>query len=49
MRTNTLSIRAFPYEVNKALKKKAIDQGISFRALVIRVLTEAAKSTKREA
>ena len=43
MKTNTLSIRAFPLDINKALKIKAVKLGISFRVLVIRVLSEAAK------
>jgi plasmid stability protein len=43
MKTNTLQIREFPYEVNKALKIKAVKQGISFRALLISILTAAAK------
>jgi hypothetical protein len=48
MRTHTLSIRAFPYEVNKALKRKAVDQDIHFRTLVIRILTEASKPAKEQ-
>ena len=43
MKTNTLQIRSFPYDVNKALKIKAIKLGVTFRELVIRALTEAAK------
>jgi hypothetical protein len=42
---HTLSIRAFPYEVNQALKKLAIDRRMSFRALIIHALTELAQST----
>ena len=43
MKTNTLQIRVFPADVNKALKIKAVKQGITFRALIISILTAAAK------
>ena len=43
MRTNTLQIRAFPYEVNKALKIQAVKLGLSFREHVINSLAKAAK------
>jgi hypothetical protein len=42
--TNTLQIRGFPAEVNKALKIKSVKLGVTFRSLVIRVLTDAAKA-----
>ncbi len=41
MRTNNLQIRNFPLEVNKALKKKAVDLGISFGQHVINTLSAA--------
>jgi len=44
MKTHTLQIRDFPYGVNKALKLKAVGEGISFRALVVRILTQAANN-----
>ena len=43
MKTNTLQIRAFPMDVNKALKIKAVKLGVTFRELVIKALTEASK------
>lgn len=43
MKTNTLSIRAFPLDINKALKIKAVKLDISFRALVIKTLAESVK------
>lgn len=43
MKTNTLQIRAFPMDVNKALKIKAVKLGVTFRELVIKTLSEGAK------
>jgi len=48
MKTHTLQIKSFPHEINKALKKKAIDQGITFRELVIAGLTALAETTRIE-
>jgi hypothetical protein len=41
--TGFLQIRAFPRDVNKALKIKALKLGLTFRALVIKTLTDASK------
>jgi plasmid stability protein len=43
MKSNTLQIRAFPENVNKALKIKAVRMGVTLRELVIKLLTEGAK------
>lgn len=42
-KTNTLSIRAFPYEINKALKIQATQLNLTFRDHVIAILTKAAQ------
>lgn len=47
MKTNTLQIKSFPYEVNKALKIQSVRLGRTFREHVIALLTEAAKSPSR--
>ena len=46
MKTNTLQIRAFPYDLNKALKIEAVKQGVSFRALIIQTLANYAATRK---
>lgn len=44
MKTNTLQIRAFPYDINKALKIQAVKLGLSFREHVIAILATQAKA-----
>ena len=44
MRTHTLSIRAFPYDINKALKIQAAQLDRTFRDHVITILANAAQS-----
>ena len=39
--TNTLQIKNFPAAVNKALKIKSMELGLTFRAYIINVLTKA--------
>ena len=48
MKTSNLQIRAFPHDVNKALKKMAIDLNITFRELVIKLLTAGAGKGKND-
>jgi hypothetical protein len=44
MKTHTLSIRAFPYDINKALKIQAAQLDRTFRDHVITILASAAQS-----
>jgi len=41
-KTNTLQIRAFPYEVNKALKVQSVNLGITFREHIVAILSDYA-------
>lgn len=41
--TSTLQIKGFPADVNKALKMKALKQGVTLREYILGILKAAAK------
>jgi predicted HicB family RNase H-like nuclease len=44
MKKNTLAVRAFPPELNKMAKIKAVQLGISLRQFIIDAVTKAVNS-----